>query len=167
MIRVEVAVAEKLAVARDIVSRRYAWRGYLSQEAPDSYSTLLAYDGKNAVGTVTLGLDWPLLAMVNYGKELEALRGRRVCELVRLAIEDGADSSAVWAAFLRVIEELCAQMQDLVIEVNPRHVGHYCRALNFEVFGPRRKCARSGAASVLLRLSRENFQASSTGGKSA
>ena len=41
---------------------------------------------------------------------------------------------------------------DVFIEVNPRHVAFYSRALGFVVLGDERICARVGAPSVLLHL---------------
>jgi hypothetical protein len=41
---------------------------------------------------------------------------------------------------------------DIVIEVNPRHVRYYQRALGFTVMGPERLNRRVDAPAVLLRL---------------
>src|SRR5207248_7870868 len=96
------AVAEsprQLAVARELVKRRYTWRGYDVHGAEDgdhardpslNEITFIVNDGMATVGTVTLGLDRPegLLAELTHEGVIDQVRasGRKVCELTRLAI---------------------------------------------------------------------------------
>jgi hypothetical protein len=165
---------EHRAAAWELVARRYAWRGYSCSDAltpfPDVaraqfYSTLLAYRDGVPVGTVTLGVDSEAGLLVDEGNkpQVDGIRslGRRASELVRLAIEDGAGSKQVWLALLESLNYLCWRIHDLndiFIEVNPRHVTFYRRIFGFRVIAPLRKCVRVGAPSVLMRLRREMLQ---------
>lgn len=165
---------EHLEAADDLVRRRYAWRGYRvsarsrcegSMDKGDTGSvTLLAQLGDRLLGTLTVrpGAEQDLLAAFTYHAEIQRLRddGHRVGELVKLAVEEGADwrralDALVQSAYLltRVIHGLT----DVVIEVNPRHVRFYQRVFGFVVAGAERVCARAGAPAVLLRLDLEEF----------
>jgi hypothetical protein len=175
--QIEVVVAcsdEQRMLAWQLVGRRYAWRGYACSQAvapfPDRerqayYTTLLALRGNRPVGTITLGVDSQAGLLVDEvnRREVDLVRGqrRRTCELVRLAIEDGADSRRVWIALLESLNLLCRRIHDITdmfIEVNPRHAGFYRRVFGFRVMGPLRSCPRVGAPSVLLRLKREDLE---------
>jgi hypothetical protein len=165
---------DQRAAAWELVARRYAWRGYSCAHAltpfPDAmragfYTTLLAYRYGVPVGTVTLGVDSPAGLLVDEGnrQQVDCIRnmGRRACELVRLAIEDGVGSKQVWLALLQSLNYLCWRIHDLndiLIEVNPRHVTFYRRIFGFRVIAPLRECVRVGAPSVLMRLRREMLQ---------
>jgi hypothetical protein len=162
---------EQRAQAWELVARRYAWRGYRASAAlapyPDAtrapfYTTLLAYRGATPVGTVTLGVDSEAGLLVDEvnRREVDSIRalGRRASELVRLAIDEGAQSKQVWLSLLQGLNLLCRRvhdLSDLLIEVNPRHVLFYRRVFGFRVIAPLRQCARVGAPSVLMRLRRE------------
>lgn len=160
--------------AEQLVRRRYAWRGYhigLSEDyecaAPGADGqpvTLLAEDRGKLLGTLTVRPDSPkgLLAEESYSAEIERLRreGRRIGELVKLAVEEGVDWKAaldalVQSAYLvtRVVHALTA----VLIEVNPRHVRFYQRVFGFVVAGGERMCARAGAPSVLMLLDTVQF----------
>ena len=167
---------EELRAAGDLVARRYAWRGYMVDartldcpapgETTNSSITLIASDtAGEAVGTLTLSLDGPagLLVDAVYGTELDAARavGRRVCELTRLAVDKHADSKAVLAslfglAFLLV--RVLHRATDVFIEVHPRHVAFYERALGFVVAAGEQICERVKAPSVLLRLDTKQLE---------
>jgi len=168
---------EELSAAGDLVTRRYAWRGYMVDARPldapapgeskGSAITLIASDAAGeTVGTLTLGLDGPegLLVDEVYGTELDAIRaaGRRVCELTRLAVDMGADSKAVLAALFSLaflLGRVLHKATDVFIEVNPRHVAFYQRALGFVVAAGEQICERVKAPSVLLRLDTEKLEA--------
>lgn len=174
---IEVVVArsdEQRLLAWRLVGLRYAWRGYACAQGvsafPDPerqayYTTLLALRGGRPVGTITLGIDSHAGMLVDevYRREVDLVRAqrRRTCELVRLAIEEGADSRSVWIALLESLNVLCRcihDITDLFIEVNPRHVRFYRRVFGFRVMAPERSCRRVGAPSVLLRLKREDLE---------
>jgi len=159
--------------AWELAARRYAWRQYefpgVEVPFPDAgraghYTTLITYQQRKPVATITIGLDNPgglLVDEVNTA-EVAALRtrGARVAELVRLAIEDAVDSRKVWLAMLESLVSYCMvehQRTDILIEVNPRHVPFYKRVFGFEPMGPERTCVRVGAPCRLLRLTRETL----------
>jgi len=99
---------EQRRAAEELVRRRYAWRGYqaandcANAEAAGERVTLLAEKEGRLLGTVTVRPDAPLLAEKTYGGEIERLRqgGRRVGELVKFAVEEGADWKAAMDAAL-------------------------------------------------------------------
>jgi N-acyl amino acid synthase FeeM len=168
---------EELRAAGELVMRRYAWRGYMVDarmlnhpapgEARNSPITLIASDAAgDTVGTLTLGLDGPEGLLVDdvYGIELDAIRaaGRRICELTRLAVDKGVDSRTVLAALFSLaflVTRVLHRATDVFIEVNPRHVAFYERALGFVVAAGERVCERVKAPSVLLRLELEKLEA--------
>ena len=159
---------EQLAAADDLVRRRYAWRGYAlsngARAAAAPLVTLLAQSDDEVVGTLTVrpGGAHGLFAEQSYGAEIEQLRsrGRRVGELVRLALEEGADWRRALDALVRsayVITRFMYALTDVVIEVNPRHARFYQRVFGFAVGAAERFCTRVGAPSVLLLLELEAF----------
>jgi hypothetical protein len=144
-----------------LIRKMYGWRGYAvdataTQEA--NKITLYAETGGDVVGTMSLCLDSPsqLPADENFGAELDALRlrGRRLCEPSRLAIDKGV-TKRVFASLIHISYLYAHHIHgftDYVIEVNPRHVMFYKRMLGFAEFGNERTCSRVGAPAVLLRL---------------
>ena len=171
---VAVSRSQRDAVEK-LVRRRYAWRGYNLPEVMDhalevatrgeeSSLTLLAEHQGALAGTLTLTLDSPkgLLAEQTYGAEIERVRaeGRHICELVKLAMEEGADWKAVLDALLQatyLVARVVHSMTDIFIEVNPRHVRFYQRVFGFTPSSEKRVCARVGAPSVLMHLDLEKF----------
>ena len=167
---------EELCAADDLVKRRYASRGYRVDaralersalgETANSAITLIASDAVGeTVGTMTLGLDGPEGLLVDdvYGIELVAARaaGRRVCELTRLAVDERADSRTVLATLFSLaflLGRAIHRATDVFIEVNPRHVAFYERALGFMVAAGEQICRRVKAPSVLLRLDTEKLE---------
>ena len=103
-----------------------------------------------------------LLAEQSYTAEIERLRreGRRVGELVKLAVEEGVDWKAALDALVQsayLVTRVVHALTDVLIEVNPRHVRFYERVFGFVVAAAERICARAGAPSVLLRLDLVQF----------
>jgi len=97
--------------------------------------------------------------LVDEANKLEAdrlrTRGRRLCELVRLAVEEGVNSKAVLGALFQCAYTIGRGMHDLtdvLIEVNPRHVPVYRKAFGFIRASEEKICERVGAVSVLLSL---------------
>jgi hypothetical protein len=161
--------AEDLQLAADLVRHQYAARGYFADtEHPDQdmrhqsrrASTVLARDGRHVVGTLTVVIDSAggLLADEINGDVVESMRnaGLRLSEVVRLAVshQRDTDSRSVLAALFNAAHGLCVanRVDELLIEVNPRHVGFYRRALCFEVAGEEKICRRVSAPAVLLRM---------------
>jgi len=126
--------------------------------------TLLAQTSESLVGTLTVRLPGAtaLFAEQSYGAEISDLRrsGRRVGELIRLAIEEGADWRSALDALVRsayVVTRFMHALTDVVIEVNPRHAPFYERVFGFTRTAAQRFCLRVGAPSVLMLLELEQF----------
>ena len=168
-IRTALALGRRdLEDAASLVGNRYAARGYLRDPAeampsPDEkprrgYFTLVARSAGETIGTVTLGFDVGEGLFADEGRkaEIDQLRseGRQLCELVRLAVAERADSTRTLAALFNAAFGLgrVHDATDLLIEVLPKHMGFYKRSLGFDVVGDERVCPRVGVPSVLLRL---------------
>ncbi len=152
-------------VSDALVSDRYSWRGYgaaprgAESAVKQREVTLLAWSSDDAVGTMTMGFNngCGLLADQTYGEKLDAIRarGRSVCEFTRFAVSSAADSKATISGLFDLSYVLGRKMlgvTDVVVEVNPRHVGFYRRAFGFEPISDVRTCERVNAPAVLLRL---------------
>jgi hypothetical protein len=152
-------------VSDALVSDRYSWRGYgaaprgTAAAVEQREVTLLAWSADDAVGTMTMGFDngSGLLVDETYTDELDAIRakGRTVCEFTRFAVSAAADSKATISGLFDLSYVLGRKMlgvTDVVVEVNPRHVGFYRRAFGFEPIADVRTCERVNAPAVLLRL---------------
>jgi len=145
--------------AGKLVERRYGGRGYTIPHLPQDpeLSTFLAYDEGQLVGTVSVRLDSDrgLSAEDLYPAEIAALRsaGSTVCEFTRLAVDKTAASKRVLAGLFHtayLYASVIRGCSHAVIEVNPRHVAFYGRALRFEPIGEERMNRRVNAPAVLL-----------------
>jgi len=145
--------------AGKLVERRYAGRGYTIPSVPQDpqLSTFIAYDEGHLVGTVSVRLDSEkgLSADELYRNEIDALRkaGARICEFTRLAVDKTAASKPVLAGLFHtayLYASVIREFTHAVIEVNPRHVAFYGRALRFEPIGEERMNRRVDAPAVLL-----------------
>jgi len=146
--------------AGTLVEKRYSGRGYTipSQATGDpNLSTFIAYDEGVLVGTVSVRLDSEkgLSADDLYRSEIDELRaaGHRLCEFTRLAVDRTAASKPVLAGLFHTAYLYAAVIRGIthaVIEVNPRHVAFYGRALDFHPIGPERLNQRVNAPAVLL-----------------
>lgn len=164
---------EQIRAAEDLVCRRYAWRGYrISPTKPSGAPNgkdglrvlLLAQKAGRLMGTLTVRPDTAhgLLAEGTYADDIQKMRreGHRLGELVKLAVEEGADWRAALDALVQsayLITRVVHALTDVVIEVNPRHVRFYQRVFGFAAAAAERVCERVGAPSVLLRLDLERF----------
>ena len=178
--KLHVGVAESLEQieATDrLVRKRYAWRGYWIEkfghpslpevrECAKREITFFAADPPTTLGTVTLRLDGPegLLAEATHRKAVQRARveGRRIGELTRLALAEDVDSQKVLASLFGVVYavgRVIHSVTDVFIEVNPRHVAFYARALGFVVAGEALFCECVRAPSVLLHLAVETLEA--------
>jgi hypothetical protein len=158
-IRIAGARADSPGLTRDLVQRRYTERGYdLPLAVPDpSLYTVAAYEQGQLAGTVGVRLDSErsLYADDLYPLEVEALRAQklRLCEFTRLAVDTNALSRTVLASLFHTAYLYAHRLRGVdaaVIEVNPRHVAFYMRALNFKLVGPERHNERVDAPAVLL-----------------
>lgn len=145
--------------AGTLVERRYSGRGYtiptLNQDP--NLSTFIAYDEGVLVGTVSVRLDSEkgISADELYRPEIDGLRstGARICEFTRLAVDRTAASKPVLAGLFHTAYLYSAVIRGYthaVIEVNPRHVAFYGRALSFNPIGDERMNMRVHAPAVLL-----------------
>lgn len=153
---------ERLAAA-SLVRRMYAWRGYridsLANHHPDDPArlTLIAWQGGEAVATLTLGIDSPagLLCEALYPEEVARLRqeGQIICEVSRLAVDPDHSSRYLLTTLFRVAHAYGRERfgaTDAVIEVNPRHADYYQREFGFIPVGGLRQCPRVAAPAILL-----------------
>lgn len=153
---------ERLAAA-SLVRRMYAWRGYRIDSAADHHAddltrlTLIAWQGGEAVATLTLGIDSPagLLCEALYPEEVAQLRqdGQIICEVSRLAVDQNHSSRYLLTTLFRVAHAYGREQfgaTGAVIEVNPRHAGYYQREFGFTPVGSLRQCPRVAAPAILL-----------------
>ena len=148
--------------AHYLVNRMYAARGYTTSALPDhshpNRITLLASDGGDAVGTISINFEGSrgLLVEETFAVEVQQLRneGFALCEFIKLAV-DGVVQSKRVLAYLMDAAFLCArefQRCDMaLIEVNPRHVRFY-ESLGFEALQRDRVNLRVNAPAVLMSL---------------
>jgi hypothetical protein len=154
--------SQSRAQAGALVDRRYSSRGYRvssSRTVDPNLFTFVAYSSGELMGTVGLRIDSEqgLAADEVYKDEVDALRshGSRLCEFTRLAIDANANSKPVLAGLFHTAYLFAYRVRgydSAVIEVNPRHVAFYRRALGFEVVGPERLKPRVEAPAVLLAI---------------
>jgi len=146
--------------ASKLVSQKYATRGFRTASSlkPEPHlHTFVAYDEGLLAGTVSIRFDSSegLAADRLYPDELAGVRNRgfKVCEFTRLAVDASRVSKAVIAALFHTAYLYAFRLHGFdfsVIEVNPRHVAYYRRALGFEILGPERHNPRVDAPAVLL-----------------
>ena len=162
---------EELDAAEALVRSRYSARGYALLEADGAAPpatpqpiTLLARAGGRLLGTLTVRRDGPggLLAEGSYAAEVQALRDAGHClgEVVKLATVEGTHWTTALDALVRsayLLTRVVYGLSDVIIEVNPRHVGFYRRVYGFVEAGGRRLCDRVRAPSILMRLDLEQF----------
>ena len=153
---------QQRSLVSELVQRRYAWRGYnteaLGSPAADvNRLTLAAWQYGELAATLTLGRDSPhgLNADALYAAELARLRHpqRVLCEVSRLAVDPDFGSpellTSLFASAFDYGRRLFAA-SDVVIGVNPRHVGYYRRRLGFRRIGVQQHCPCVDAPVVLL-----------------
>jgi hypothetical protein len=142
-----------------LIERRYGDRGYATkpQARDPNLFTFVAYDEGHLVGTVSIRFDSDkgLSADELYKDEIDVLRkeGCKVCEFTRLAVDEQTVSKPVLAGLFHTTYLYAAALRGFtfaVIEVNPRHVAFYRRALSFEPIGPERINKRVNAPALLL-----------------
>jgi hypothetical protein len=146
-----------------LLSRMYATRGYhspaLAQHQHASRVTLIASEGDETIGTITVGFDSPARLLVDdlFADEADGLRasGHRLCEFTKLAMDSVVKSKRVLASLFHVAHIYAHHvmgLDSLLIEVNPRHVLYYERMLGFRLIGKARHNPRVNAPAVLLCL---------------
>lgn len=145
-----------------LLRRMYSMRGYTVPAVikhTSNQSTVVVQWAENAVGTITVTTD------TSGGLAVEALypdvvsrfreQGARLCEFGKLAMDQSVRSKPVLGAMFHVSVILACRVRgatDILIEVNPRHVAFYRRALGFTQIGDERYCPRVDAPAVLLHV---------------
>lgn len=162
--RIRAAQAEtQHRAARQLVRRMYSHRGYLTPDVDEPVNrhavTLVVAREDEPVGTLTVGFDSAagLLCDELFKPEVDAVRrsGRRVCEFTKLALDVDGNSKQVLASLFHMAYLHAHRIRgcdDVLIEVNPRHVGYYERMLDFRVVGEEKLCPRVNAPAVLMAL---------------
>jgi len=154
--------------ASSLIHRMYASRGYTVnnplQENPHRVTMTISEEDK-VIGTITLGIDSPsgLLADEIFKDEVDAYRarGRKVCELTKLAFDPTTRSKTALASLFHIIFIYLRQVQkctDIFIEVNPRHRRFYERMLGFRKHGPKKMNPRVNAPAYLLCVETDYVQ---------
>lgn len=165
--KVRLARSRAVYDARALVQKRYAWRGYSlpTPNLEDSRITFIAYSQGVVVGTVSIRLDSDagLAASSLYPEEIAELRnaGAKICEFTQLAVDKEAGSKPILAALFHTAYLFAYKVKGYncaVIEVNPRHVPFYRRALEFQILGPERMHPRVQAPAVLLCVPFERIE---------
>ena len=128
---------------------------------PETFSLLAESEDGTILGTVSLVFDSErgLPCDEIYWKETGSLRERgcAMAEVTRLALrKDIEDSREILLRLFNLIYIYATRVRgytDFVIEVHPRHVKYYERALGFRAEGEEQKCPRvGGAPAILARL---------------
>ena len=146
--------------ASSLIHRMYASRGYVVNnplpENPHRVTMTISENGL-VIGTSTLGIDSPsgILADEVFKDEVDAYRarGRKVCELTKLAFDPTTRSKIALASLFHIIFVYLRHVQkctDIFIEVNPRHRRFYERMLGFKKIGSKKINPRVNAPAYLL-----------------
>lgn len=143
-----------------LIRKMYSWRGYpgthkLTDDA--NRITLIASEGGDVIGTLTLGIDSPIGIMADeiFKEEVDSVRmipGARVCEITKLAFDNGGRKSQLASLFhLSVIYARdLYHCTHIFIEINPRHRRFYEAMLGFKRLGELKTNPRVDAPAYLL-----------------
>jgi hypothetical protein len=149
--------------AKSLIDRMYETRGYQTvplcdEEFCDS-KTFLASDHNAPIGTLTIGFDSSDGLFVDelFPDEVGRFRaaGLQMCEFTKLAMDRRARSPRLLASLFHIAyiyAHRIRTLDNLLIEVNPRHVRYYEIMLGFKVVAATRHNSRVNAPAVLLSL---------------
>lgn len=155
-----------------LLERKYTARGYNApivrvQSTDNRTMTLFAESATGQlVGTITMRLDGPagLSCDVAFGAEVQPFRaaGERVCEFGGFGVDLGNEEMSSQASlYVRgalihtayIFSRRVHRAERAFIEVNPRHVEFYVRAMGFaRACAEERRCERANAPAVLLQV---------------
>ncbi len=165
----KIRIARRTSVLQDalgLLNRRYQQRGYGFQTltlSPERM-TIVAYESKQVVGTLTVQLDAGrgLLSDACFQEHLDDFRARGalLCEFTKLATAPHAPAPATLASLFHVafiFAHEIHQATHAVVEVNPRHVAFYTRVLGFSAHGAPQSNPRVKAPGVLLVADFQNI----------
>lgn len=153
------STADEWEQAFRLVAQRYSEKGYVSSGEDDLHFTLfhalpdtvtfVAKEGEQVLTTMSLVPDNHVLGLPMesiYAEEIDALRlqGKRLNEVTCLADSDLPlrQFVPVFMTMSRLLLQYNASQgsNELVIEVNPRHVKFYQKVWGFVPIGPQRSC---------------------------
>jgi hypothetical protein len=154
---------EHRELARELINRRYSWRGYGDAHhliSRSSHTTFTVSAEDEVIGTITLAADsdYGLSADALFRDEIDEYRsapGAHVCELTKLAFDTNAESKHLLGALFHVVFIYGIWQHkgtDLFIEVNPRHRRFYEAMLGFGRIGDLRMNESVSAPSQLMWL---------------
>lgn len=158
----KIRLANRHGILREasmLIQERYAQRGYGIQELAEDPNRLsiVAYEDSEPIGTLSIGFDScaGLLCDDLYKVEIDKLRtvGRKVCEFIKFAVITSSSSTKTLASLFHTAYTYAHRIRnfdDVVIEVNPRHVKFYQHALGFKKVGSERINRRVNAPAILL-----------------
>jgi hypothetical protein len=147
-----------------LIYRMYTQRGYkLSSPAAALQATneitFQACRDLTVFGTLSVRFDSDrgLGADALYQEHIDEYRndGARVAELTRLAVDPEFGSKEVLGGLFHLAYVFCGpvrRIDDVFIEVNPRHVPFYRRMLDFTAIGECKICPRVEAPAVLMHV---------------
>lgn len=169
----------KIKIANDRKSREdafklgyevYRAKGYISENSVkmlitkyDYFSStciINIYEEEEIVASISLNFkeEYPLPCEELYHEEIQTfMQGKKFIEITRLVIKECHRHSNYFLAQLFQALHIYAMqikgVQDIVIEVNPRHVAFYMKLLGFSIIGQEKECERvNNAPAILLHL---------------
>lgn len=154
---------EYRAQSSELMTRMYRARGYRVTGGEQTLVhaeevTFVARNADTVFGTLTVCVDSPtgMHADAEYRSELSAFRivGRKLAEVTRLAIDPCRGTKELLGALfcMSYLFSAARNVEDMFIEVHPRHVGFYTRMLRFRIAGDAKVCTRVAAPAVLLHI---------------
>jgi N-acyl amino acid synthase FeeM len=147
-----------------LIYRMYTQRGYKLNKSAGALQaaneiTLQACRETHVFGTLSVRFDSHrgLGADTLYGEQIDDYRhdGAYVAELTRLAVDPEFGSKEVLGALFHLAYVFCGRIRnvdDVFIEVNPRHVPFYRRMLHFTAIGECKICPRVAAPAILMHV---------------
>lgn len=162
--QIRVADGPAVAESQALMERMYSWRGYKRSvssrpNGEEDEITLQACRNLSVFGTLTVrfGSAYLLNAEELYPDEINVYRqsGATVAELTRLAVDPVYGSKEVLGALFHAAYVCLGplrQIDDIFIEVHPRHVAFYRRMLGFRAIGACKMSPRVAAPAVLMHV---------------
>ena len=147
-----------LCQAKELVTRRYKWRGYNTETSSTTDITFCAVDKMSRViATATLRTSRDVAdlccsaAFQSETTRYAELPGTmNVGEITQLATTGHLIHAAGCLLHVITLNADALDVTSLFAEVNPRHVRFYRDVLGFEVIGNLRECKRVKAPAVLV-----------------
>jgi hypothetical protein len=167
---------DELEQAFSLVHEEYLRLGYIKKPDPSKIhfsvhnllpnsASLVVESGRQVISTLSIVRDHELFGLPMdevFNAELNKLRkhGRRLCEFGALA----TSKNFCWRnLFMQLFREMFwytadADMNDICIMVNPKHVPFYKTILLFDDLGAEKFYPRLGAPAVALRMNLDTYE---------